>query len=153
MAATPALSSAPNKVVPSVTIKSCPIYCSISGNIRGERTIFSASFNTISPPAYETIRGLTPSPDISGLVSKWEINPIVGTSWSSIFDGKVAIRYELSSKEISSKPKASSSFTNASAKTRWPDVLGVIPDSSSDCVAKVTYFRNLSTTVIFMLFL
>lgn len=50
--------------------------------------------------------------------------------------------------EISSIPIASNSFTKASAKTRCPGVLGVVPVSSFDWVSNVTYFKNLSKTVI-----
>ena len=53
-----------------------------------------------------------------------------------------------SSKVISSNPKDSNSFFKYSAKIICFGVLGVSPVDSSDCVSKLTYFKNLSTKVI-----
>ena len=51
ISAMPALSSAPSKVLPSVTIKSSPWWPSSSGNWVGERTTFSSAQRTMSLPS------------------------------------------------------------------------------------------------------
>ena len=73
ISAIPALSSAPSKVVLSVTITSCPAY--------------RASIKSRSSAL--TMDVLTSFPLASGAVSIWAINPMVGLP--SVLAGRVAI--------------------------------------------------------------
>ena len=76
----PALSSAPRRVVPSVTMRCLPSFFLRLGKSLTRMTRFSAWFSTRSPPRYSTIRGFTSLPEQSGEVSMWAIRPMTGPS-------------------------------------------------------------------------
>ena len=77
ISATPALSSAPSSVVPSVWISVCPLKKASSGN--SETFIVSWPFRAMSPPSYSSItRGFTSFPLMSGEVSTWAMKPMTG---------------------------------------------------------------------------
>ena len=77
ISATPALSSAPSSVVPSVWMSVWPTKCFSSGNSSG--VMASWPLRRISPPSYSsTMRGFTPAPLMSGEVSTWAMKPITG---------------------------------------------------------------------------
>ena len=77
ISATPALSSAPSSVVPSVWISVCPLKKASSGN--SETFIVSWPFRAMSPPSYSSItRGFTSLPLMSGEVSTWAMKPMTG---------------------------------------------------------------------------
>ena len=83
ISATPALSSAPRSVVPSVVISSWPTWFSSSGDSSGWID-WPESPSTISPPSYRTRCGETPAPLTSRAVSTWANSAIVGTSCSTV---------------------------------------------------------------------
>ena len=77
ISATPALSSAPSSVVPSVWISVCPLKNSSSG--KSATRIVNWPFSAMSQPSYSSMtRGLTSLPLMSGEVSAWAMNPITG---------------------------------------------------------------------------
>ena len=77
ISATPALSSAPSSVVPSVWISVWPLKNSSSG--KSATRIVSWPFSAMSPPSYSSMmRGLTSLPLMSGDVSTWAMKPITG---------------------------------------------------------------------------
>ena len=77
ISATPALSSAPSSVVPSVWISVWPLKNASSGN--SATRIVSCPLRTMSPPSYSSMtRGRTSLPLMSGEVSTWAMKPITG---------------------------------------------------------------------------
>ena len=81
IAATPALSSAPSSVVPSLVTRSCPRLSASAGISAGSRTWDGSPGRRIVSPAHArwTI-GRTPVPGVSGVVSTCAISPTVGAS-------------------------------------------------------------------------
>ena len=81
IAATPALSSAPSSVVPSLVTRSCPSLSASAGISAGSRTWDGSPGRRIVSPAHArwTI-GRTPVPGVSGVVSTCAISPTVGAS-------------------------------------------------------------------------
>ena len=77
ISATPALSSAPSSVVPSVWMSVWPLKKASSGN--SSTRIVRWPLSTKSPPSYSsTMRGLTSLPLMSGDVSTWAMKPMTG---------------------------------------------------------------------------
>ena len=77
ISATPALSSAPSSVVPSVWMSVWPLKKASSG--KSATRIVSWPLRTMSPPSYSSMtRGLTSLPLMSGDVSTWAMKPMTG---------------------------------------------------------------------------
>ena len=77
ISATPALSSPPSRVSPSVTSSSWP-RCAGSG----VRRIFFSAFSRISPPSQRTARACTGPPGTASEVSIWAMRPMAGAAGS-----------------------------------------------------------------------
>ena len=83
------------------------------------------------------ICGFTSLPVKSGVVSKCDINPIVGTLCGTLL-GNVAMMYALLSMVTSCKPICFSSSTKALARSHCLAVLGVVSLVGSLSVSTVT---------------
>ena len=90
ISATPALSSAPSSVVPSVWMSVCPLKNVSSG--KSATRIVNCPLSTMSPPSYSSIvRGRTSLPLMSGEVSTWAMKPTTGADSQPAVAGTVPI--------------------------------------------------------------
>ena len=145
ISATPALSSAPRSVEPSVTISVLPRTSAMAGNC------FSLKIapwpRSMSFPSKNTSRAFTFSPLAAGEVSMWEIKATAG-AFTPPVAGSVPITLPHASVLTSCKPSASISALSSRPRSicRWVDGEAVL--SSLEAVEKVIYCKNLSLAVI-----
>ena len=110
ISATPALSSAPSSVVPSVTISSSPTCFERPGQRASFMTTPDSKVN--SPSGQVITAGRTFSPGASGAVSTWAMSAMEGAPLT--LAGSVPYTLLLESKDMSFKP--SSSISRASSR-------------------------------------
>ena len=90
ISATPALSSAPSRVVPDAVTMSLPAWCSSAGQLPMPTTIAGSSGSAMSCPFQPRCTiGFTPAPLASGEVSTCAIRPITGTFGLFVVAGSV----------------------------------------------------------------
>ena len=125
MMATPALSSAPRSVVPSVVMRVAPIRFASSGLSATRIILVGSPGNGISPPAYCAITcGLTFAPLVSGDVSRCALNATTGTSCDTLA-GTVAMTSPCSSCCTSLSPKADSSLSQHASQFQLAGRAGI----------------------------
>ena len=146
ISATPALSSAPSSVEPSVTSSTFPRTSFMAGNCFSERMTPWPS--SISSPVYKTSRAFTPSPLAAGEVSTCAISASVPAALTPSVAGSVPMALPQLSMWTFFSPSESisSARQRESSSCRAVDGLSVL--SSSDAVDTAMYFRNRSLQVI-----
>ena len=127
----PALSSAPSRVVPSVTISSSPAWADRPGHRDSVRE--TASDRGRSPPSYRTMRGFTFSPEASGDVSMWAMRASTGAVTPAAA-GRVAMTLPAPSMWAPARPRLSSSASRTRPRSFCRSVEGDAPVCSSEVV-------------------
>ncbi len=148
--ATPALSSAPRRVLPSEVTIVVPTYLIMSRDLAGSTVTPPSS--TIVEPSHPWWRmGSTPAPGSSGEVSTWAISPITGPL---PVPGSLEYSTPPADSSTSSMPISTSSDSSIRRRSSWFGVDGEDVESSLGVVSTFTYLRKSSRSrdIGFLLF-
>ena len=139
ISATPALSSAPSSVVPSVQTRSSPTRLLSAGSFAGVIAILcpSTSPQTKSPPVYVTMWGFTPAPGATSVVSRWAIRPRAGRCSQPLLAATRAVTYAFSLTRTFAAPNDSSSLESTFARSNCFLDDGTWSQCSSDEVVSI----------------